>query len=156
MEYLRVATLREEGIIPSRKNPTDAGIDFYTPKDFTLEPNSMQIIATGVTVEIPEGYMLLIKPKGKNHHLVGAGVGDAFYHPGEIFIKVINATDEGLFYKRGDGIGQGVLIPVATPELVIVDEEDLKNISSRSEKGGIVGQQIALFSSNFESVGDDE
>ena len=42
-----------------------------------------------MTVEIPAGYVGLVKPKGRNDHLLGAGVVDAGYQ-GEILVKVVN------------------------------------------------------------------
>ncbi len=140
---VKFAKLDERAILPKRKNPADAGIDFFTPYDIVLEPGDMKIIRTYITVEIPEGYMLLLKPKGRSRHLVGSGVVDAYYHPGEILVRIANPTKERIILKRGDGIAQGIFIPIATPELVEVDVEELsKKVNERSGKGYI---QLELF-----------
>ena len=145
MKTVRVARLDERGIIPRRKNPTDAGMDFFAPYDVLLKPHEAKIVRTFITVEVPEGYMLLLKPKGKNKHLVGAGVVDAYYQPGEILIRLVNPTDETIIIKRGDGIAQGIFIPIETPKIIEVSPEELteKIVKNRSGKGGIIDEFIS-------------
>lgn len=147
MEVVKVAKLDERGILPTRKNPADAGMDFYAPYDVVVEPNSLKIVRTYITVEVPEGYVLLLFPKGRNNHLIGGGVIDAYYQPGEILVKVVNPTKEPLILKRGDGIAQGIFFKIPTPEIVEVDVNELKIekeiAKNRSGKGGIVSQLMS-------------
>ena len=35
---VKVKRLSEKAILPKYNNPTDSGMDFYTPEDFTLNP----------------------------------------------------------------------------------------------------------------------
>jgi dUTP pyrophosphatase len=151
IDKIRVAKLTEKAILPKRKNSTDAGIDFYSLYDTVIPAGEFEIVGTGITVEIPEGYFMLLKPKGKNNHLVGAGVVDSFYHPGEIMFKIFNTLNKRLLINYGDAIGQGVLIPIETPELVEVSVDDLKNKSNRSGEGGIVKQTYIQSSLVFEN-----
>ena len=147
-EKVRVAKLREDAILPRRKNPFDAGMDFFTPYDVVLEPGDLKIIRTGITVEVPEGYVLLLFPKGRNNHLLGGGVIDAYYQPGEILVKVVNPTNEAIVLKRGSGIAQGIFFRIPTPEIIEVSvqeilqslEDKIDYVSNRSGKGGIVEQ----------------
>lgn len=54
----------DEGIkIPSYAHETDAGMDIYSPSEYTIEPGETVIIPTGIKVAIPEGYALLIQPR---------------------------------------------------------------------------------------------
>src|ERR1035437_1837900 len=92
---------------PMRKNPTDAGIDFYANNSATIMPHDFGIIGSGISIQIPEGYMMLLRPKGKNNFLLGAGVVDSFYEPGEIKFKIFNTFDEIMTIHLGDAIGQG-------------------------------------------------
>ena len=138
LKKIRAAKIREEGILPRRKNPTDAGMDFYAPYDIMLYPHEVKVINTFISVEVPEGYMLLIKPKSSNNHLVGAGVIDAYYHPGPIMVKLVNPTNETLVYRRGSGIAQGIFIKIEAPEIKEVSIKDLENDHPRSKSGGIL------------------
>lgn len=153
---LKVMKLHENAIIPTRKNPTDAGLDLYSLEDYYIEPNSHCICHTGITIEVPEGYFFLIKPKGKNNHLVGAGVVDTHYEPGEFLIKVVNYSSKFLYIKQGDGIAQAVLIPIITPELEEV--EDIEAKSERSAQGGIIEQisSVELIEDDYDYALDDQ
>lgn len=141
---MKVAKLQEDAKLPTRKNPTDAGIDFYSNIDIEILPHTYSVVSTGVTVEIPEHCFMLLKPKGKNNYLVGAGVVDSFYHPGEILIKIFNPTDISVVINKGDSIAQGVLLPIITSDPEEVTAESLKNSSDRSGKGGITKQVVYL------------
>lgn len=53
-----------EGIsIPSYAHETDAGLDIYSPSEYTIAPGETIIIPTGIKVAIPEGYAILIQPR---------------------------------------------------------------------------------------------
>lgn len=139
MDTIRVAKIFSNATLPTRKHSTDAGMDFYAYGDYLILRQQEAIIRTGISVEVPEGYMLLIKPKGSNSHLVGSGVVDAHYEPGEILIRVVNYTEYGIFITDDDPIAQGVLMPVVTPEIVEVPLEDFQaELYERSGKGTIL------------------
>ena len=138
MNTIKVARLRPGAHLPTRKNPTDASMDFYACDDCHIDPHSCEIVGTGVTVEVPEGYMMLLKPKGKNAHLVGSGVVDANYAPGEILVRVFNTRSTRRIIVDGTAVAQGVLIPVITPEIEVVYWETLAAKHGRSGRGGIL------------------
>jgi len=136
---LKVARLVPEAKLPTRKNKTDAGLDFYSIESIVIHPHSSVAVGTGITVEVPLGYMFLLKPKGSSQHDIGAGVVDSGYEPGEIKFKVINYSDDFLTIEEGQAVGQGVLVPVWISEYELVDFKEIDNKSERSGKGGILG-----------------
>ena len=112
MKTIKAARLQENAVLPTRKHPDDAGIDFYAAEEKVIPPHAMDVVGTGITVEIPQGYVGLMMPKSRNDHLLGAGVIDAGYQ-GEIRIKItlmaewlrISFSDNGAEYfidKRRD------------------------------------------------------
>lgn len=140
MQTIRIARLRAGAILPTRSHPTDAGLDIYAAQAIVIPPHSFAIVPTGITVEIPSGYVGLLKPRGRSNHLLGAGVVDAGYQ-GEILVKVVNVTDQPLEFNRGDAVGQLVILPVVTPAVLEVDPSEIHaEKSSRGESGGIVAQ----------------
>lgn len=140
METLRIARLRRDAYLPTRKHPDDAGLDFYAVERSSIAPFSFGIVPTGITLDIPAGMLGLLKPKGRSNHLLGAGVVDAGYQ-GEILIKVANPTSEELVFQPGDAVGQLVLLPVYTPAVAEISLEDIhRQRSARSGSGGIVDQ----------------
>ena len=139
MEKIKAAKLRDDAIIPTRKHPSDAGIDFYAVEPLTIAPHSFGIIKTGITVEIPDGFVGIMKPKSRNDHLLGAGVIDAGYQ-GEIQIKLANITDEPLRIDYKQAVGQMVILPVVTPAVQEISSEEIhKVVSERGATGGILG-----------------
>ena len=140
MEKLKIARLDADAKLPTRKHATDAGIDIYSNQTVTIMPHSFAIVSTGITIEIEPGFVGLLKPKGRNNHLLGAGVVDAGYQ-GEILVKVSNITAYPLEINPGDAIGQLVILPIITPAIIEVSQDQIhKKNSSRGETGGIVDQ----------------
>ena len=139
MENIRAAKLQENAILPTRKHPDDAGIDFYAAESSVIPPHSFGIVGTGITIEIPSGYVGLMMPKSRNDHLLGAGVIDAGYQ-GEIRVKIANLNDIPLEIKFGQAIGQMLLIPVETPAVEEIPLDEIhKAKTARGATGGILG-----------------
>ena len=131
--------LDEGAFMPERAHKDDAGYDIFTPKDFVLHgmvSNSagMSVVDTGVHVEIPQGYVGILKSKSGlnvNCNITGTGVIDSGY-TGSIKVKLYNHGVEDHRFKKGDKIIQLVIYPIYTPDLEIVDElED----TERGDKG---------------------
>ena len=141
MKVIKAARLQDNAILPTRKHPDDAGIDFYAVEEKVIPPHGTEVVGTGITVEIPQGYVGLMKPQSRNDHLLGAGVIDAGYQ-GEIRIKIANITDAPLYIAYGQAIGQMLILPVETPA---VEECPLDQIhrtrSERGATGGILGTE---------------
>ena len=137
-------TLDKGAKMPTRAHEWDAGLDLYTPNECTVHSCctvygvdafdhchiktlvGSATIDTGVHVEIPEGYVGLIKSKsGLNvkHGLTGEGVIDAHY-TGSIVVKLYNHTDIAYHFNAGDKIAQLVIVPCLLPELELVDSLD--------------------------------
>ena len=55
--------LTEDIDIPVYAHSTDAGMDIYSPDEYTIAPGETIIIPTGIKVAIPEGYAILIQPR---------------------------------------------------------------------------------------------
>lgn len=49
--------------IPKYANPGDAGMDLYSPDEYTIDPGETVIIPTGIKMAIPKGYAILIQPR---------------------------------------------------------------------------------------------
>jgi dUTP pyrophosphatase len=125
---LRVQRIREGATLPSRAHEGDAGLDLYAAEPATIEPGARATVATGIVVEIPDGYAGLVLPRSglaARHGiaLVNApGLIDSGYR-GEVKILLLN-TDrtEAFDISPGDRIAQLVLSPVAAAQPVEVAE----------------------------------
>lgn len=121
--------LDEGAYMPTRAHEEDAGYDIYSPEDFVLHgmiANSagMAVIDTGVHVEIPHGYVGILKSKsGLNvkSNIIGTGVIDCGFN-GSIKVKLYNLGTQPHYFKKGDKLIQLVIYPIITPELEEVEE----------------------------------
>jgi len=133
---IKIYKKHKDAILPTRKHPEDAGLDLYCLNDITLLSGDMINVRTGISVVIPHNYFGLIKPKGRNIHLVGAGVVDENYR-GEIIVKLVN-PGLSLTYPKGFAIAQLVVVPVIYPNPVEIDYDPEKEMpTDRGSSGGI-------------------
>lgn len=140
---IQVNKLRENALLPSRANPSDAGADvFYCPEELNVQrikPGESKLFQTGLKFEIPHGYMLEVKNRSsvaaKNSLIVGACVVDSGYN-GEVFVNLHNIGIIEKVVYPGDKIAQVVLIPVV-PFRVRVVESDLYSDSVTISNRGV-------------------
>ena len=110
----------EQICLPKRATAGSAGYDFFAPYSFTLAPNQTIKVATGIRVEIDNGWVLKIYPRsslGFKYRLrldntVGIIDSDYFYadNEGHIFIKITNLGDKELVVEQGKAFAQGVFV----------------------------------------------
>jgi dUTP pyrophosphatase len=135
----RLSAVFDEIPIPSYATSGSAGMDIRAAvEDETiLDPNSIALIPTNLSVEIPKGYEIQVRPRSglaANHGigiLNAPGTIDSDYR-GEIKIIMINLGKEKFIIKRGDRIAQLVISKVFTANLI--QSEDLNH--SQRGKGG--------------------
>ena len=112
--------------LPERAHDLDAGYDLRSPIRTYVPPYSSAIIDTGVHIEIPEGYVGMLKSKsGLNvkHDITSEGVIDSGY-TGSICVKLYNHGQNAYEVNKGDKISQLVIMPIFTPALEIVSHLD--------------------------------
>lgn len=112
--------------IPERAHEDDAGMDLRTPHEVFIPAGGSAVIDTGVHMEIPKGYVGMLKSKsGLNvkKNLVSEGVIDCGY-TGSIVCKLYNLGKQGVLIGRGMKITQMVIIPILLPTIEIVDHLD--------------------------------
>ena len=116
--------LDEGAHLPERAHGTDAGADIRCRGGFMLPAGGSATIDTGVHVQLPPGTVGMLKSKsGLNvkHGIVSEGVIDEGYS-GSIVVKLYNMSASPYHFSAGDKISQLVVIPVAYPQYVQVDE----------------------------------
>ena len=112
---------------PTRAHVGDAGVDFYVPDDFEgcwVQPQCDVLIPSGIKVEVPSGWALVMMSKSgiatKHRLLVGACVVDHGYE-GEVHLHVVNAGGLPVHITPGMKLVQGVLLPVGLHQPAEVD-----------------------------------
>ena len=116
--------LDEGAYRPERAHEDDAGLDILSPVYVVLRPNHRRSIDSGVHVEIPRGYVGMLKSKSGLmawNGVTSEGTIDAGYS-GSIKVILFNHSDETVTIDKGQKISQLVILPITTPKVEVVNE----------------------------------
>jgi dUTP pyrophosphatase len=135
---LPLVRVSEHAVVPVRAYDGDAGLDLAASERVELEPGARALVGTGIAVAIPAGHAGFVQPRSglaAKHGITivnAPGLVDAGYR-GELRVVLLNTDREQTFVvEPGMRIAQLVVIPVATPQPVEVDELPA---SERGERG---------------------
>lgn len=112
--------------VPVRAHGTDAGADLRARVDAVVPARGSCIIDTGVHIQLPHGYVGMLKSKsGLNvwYGITSEGVIDEGY-TGSIMVKLYNNEDKPYRIERGDKITQLVIVPCEYVDFDVVDKLD--------------------------------
>ncbi len=127
---VNIKKLVENAVIPTYAKPGDAGMDLYSTS-IEVSEDGVVTYGTGLSMEIPEGYVGLLFPRSSNYKqdLIlcnSVGVIDSGYR-GEIMFKYFQIGEN--MYKVGDRVGQIIILPY--PQIEFIEVENL----SQTERG---------------------
>ena len=135
MPTVKIKRLDSELPLPSYAYPGDAAFDVYAAETKTLLPQKRHSFRTGLSLEIPEGYVGLVWDKSGLAIRQGlktlGGVIDCGYR-GELLVGMINLSSEPYTIERGNKIAQMV---IQKKETVTLEEVQELSPSERAEKG---------------------
>ncbi len=140
---IRIRRLRKggSGLIPRYMTDGASGMDLFASleKEVTLAPGQRELIPTGISVAIPDGFEGQVRPRSGLAIRSGIGVVngpgtiDADYR-GEIGVVLINFGREPFTVRDGDRIAQMVISRVFRAVWEEVDE-----LPSTGRQGGGFG-----------------
>ena len=134
---LKIKKLYDQAILPSYAHEGDAGMDLFSAHDYVLAPGDRTLVETGISVEVPEGYELQIRPRSGlalKHGLSivnSPGTIDSGYR-GQVGVILINHGQEVYEVRTGDKIAQGVMSKI---ERVVIEEVEQLSDTSRGTGG---------------------
>ena len=106
-----------------------AGMDVVSAEDVTIAPGARHPVATGLSVAIPYGYEIQVRPRSGlalKHGITvpnTPGTIDSDYR-GELKVLMINHGSEDFAIARGDRVAQLVIAPVVQAAWAEVEELD--------------------------------
>jgi dUTP pyrophosphatase len=128
MTELPIRRLHPDAVLPERAYAGDAGLDLSACERVELGPGERALVGTGLAVAIPEGHAGFVQPRSglaSRHGITivnTPGLVDSGYR-GELRVVLLNTDREHAFVvEPGMRIAQLVVLPVAEPEPVEVDE----------------------------------
>ena len=131
MTKILIKRLSKEVKLPKYETSGSSGMDLVANTDevIHIDPGKTAIIPTGITVAIPSGFEIQIRPrsglaaKQQISVLNTPGTIDADYR-GEIKVILINLGSKPFKVEKGLRIAQMVICPVVQAELEEVDDLD--------------------------------
>lgn len=122
---IKIKKLNPEAIIPTYGSEYSAGADLYACMDMaqTINPGETLLIKTGISMEIPVGYVGLIYARSGLATKKGlapankVGVIDSDYR-GELMVALYNQSDSPKVIEPGERIAQLVITPYITGKFV--------------------------------------
>lgn len=114
---VKIKKLSDAAVLPKYSSEGAAGADLYNyESDVTIAPGETAAIGTGLSVEIPDGYVGLVFARSglaSKHGLAPAnktGVIDCDYR-GEIIVMLFNHSSKEYTVKAGERVAQLVIVP---------------------------------------------
>ena len=129
MPQVNIKKLNTNAVIPTYGSEFSAGADLYAciDKPVTIQSGETQLIKTGLSLEIPEGYAGLIYARSGLASKKGlapankVGVVDADYR-GEVMVALHNHSKKDAVVEPKERVAQLVIAPFLKADFNEVDE----------------------------------
>ena len=130
MSILKVKLVREGAQLPKRETVGSAGHDLRAciEEDLIIPAGKGVRLPTGIAIEMESAeYVAIIASRSSMAYKYGIAMGngigviDSDYR-GEISVFLRNNSDTDFVVHPGDRVAQLLLMPVALPEIIEVDE----------------------------------
>ncbi len=115
--------------LPAYATAGSAGMDVVSAETVSIRPGGRHAVATGLSMAIPNGYEIQVRPRSGlalKHGITvpnTPGTIDSDYR-GELKVILINHGNDSFAIQRGDRVAQLVLAPVIQASWEEVDELD--------------------------------
>lgn len=125
---VKIKLLTDTARVPTYATDGSAAFDIYADMSISIDSDDLKIISTGIAVEVPEGYVLMIYSRSGHGFRYGlrlsncVGVIDSDYR-GEIKVAMtVDMADGYIRIEEGDRIAQGIIMPVEKTNFIVADE----------------------------------
>lgn len=111
--------------LPEYKTDGAACFDLASNETHTFNNNELYVLGTGLSVEIPSGYCILVFARsslGIKKLIIPNSVGviDSDYR-GEIKVPLISLNDDSITIEKGQRIAQAMLVKLTMANLTLAD-----------------------------------
>jgi len=125
MVQIKIKKLKPDAIIPKYSHVGDAGMDLFSlEENIILKPGERKLFSTGLSIELPEGYVSLIWDKSgiANEGIKTMGGVIEQTYRGEYKIILVNLSEKDYEIKKYQKIAQLLIQPITTAEIIEVNE----------------------------------
>lgn len=135
---VRIQKLYPEARLPRYHTAQSAAFDLETTEDISVMPKEIKLVKTGLIIQTPPGYFLLIAARSstprKKGLVIAQGIGiiDADYcgPEDEIFIQIYNFTDQIIKVNKGERLAQALFLKSEQ-----VEWDEVSQINEKSRGG---------------------
>ena len=146
MIQVKVKLNHPDAKMPTKAHPTDTGFDLYSVERVWLEWDKTNVVDTGISIEIPQGYEGQIRPRSGLAAKYGVTISNApgsidYGYTGPIKVILTKTTDEAGYshiVKPGDRIAQ--LVIKKLPEIQLVEVSELSDTDRGTDGFGSTGR----------------
>lgn len=134
LRYFLDPAIKAQGVAFTSPRSGDAGFDLRAAEDVTIPAGEQALVATGLRVAIPAGFVGLIRDRSSTalkRLYTHAGVIDAAYR-GEVKVVVSNGGQDSLLIEKGQRIAQLLVVPCLTEGVEVSSIADL----GATDRGG--------------------
>ena len=132
---VEVKKLSPDAMVPTYATTGSIGADLYSTQSIVIPPGRRELIATGISVRLPEGSYARIAPRSglalKHSIDVGAGVVDPDFRR-EVRVLLINNGEAPFAINKLDRIAQLIVEGATQEDIIVVDQLDN---TERGEQG---------------------
>lgn len=138
---LQVKVYNESGLdLPKYETAGATGMDVMSKVDLILEPGETKVVPTGLFMEIPDGYEILVFPRSgmslKTDLRIANSVGKIDHdYRGELGVIMWNKGDNAVNIWRGDKIAQITVYQPPKFEWSVVGSRDELSATDRGIHG---------------------
>lgn len=122
---LKIKKLNPDATLPSYAHEGDAGMDLFSCEDYLLKPKERKLFKTGLSIELPKGYVVLIKGKSGlafKHGIAVLGGVIEYTYRGDYGVILLNTSEDNFIIKKGSKIAQLLIQSIETAEIEEVGE----------------------------------
>jgi len=129
--------IRDDAYAPVRAHESDSGYDICIPYSLHLKPNEVQLVNTGIRIELPSGFECQVRSRSGmpvKHRVVfalGVGTIDQDYR-GEIKVPLWNIGESRITLPEGARIAQLVFSRI---DRIRLTEAPVSTDTERGEGG---------------------
>ena len=144
MTKIQIKKLSNEVLTPKYETSGSSGMDIaaYIEQSVIINPGERALISTGLSLCVPQGYEVQIRPRSGKEEKKGItvlntpGTIDSDYR-GEVKVILINLSKDVFSIRNGERIAQMVVCPIK--QIVVEEVKELPETSRGSGGFGSTG-----------------
>ena len=146
VQFEKVKRLEEDIKLPERSTENSAGYDFFAYTDTIIPAGTIVRVSTGVKCKLMPDMFLMLANRSSNPSkkglvlMNGIGIVDADYYgntdnDGEMAFEFYNITDTDVEIKKGDKLGQGVIMKFIKTDNDYISNPDATRVGGFGSTG---------------------